>query len=125
MCLILEDVCLGSLMKLYLSMSARICLSDRRSRVAELSAMYSLSVVERAISIYSLLAYVTGQPPNVMTNPMRKLTLLRSCECSLCHIPAKLESTYMSCVKSDAGRMIRPLSFVAKRYLTICLMANS
>ena len=48
------------------------------SLVAVDSAMYSASVVLKAISVCNRLNHVTGQPPNLMTHPVRDLTELGS-----------------------------------------------
>jgi len=66
-----EMVSLGllhdSFMKLRLWMSCKMRQRGRRSQVAVERAIYSLSVVERAISVCSLLAHTTGQPQKLIT----------------------------------------------------------
>ena len=44
------------------------------SHIAEVRAIYSLSVVLRAISVCSLLCQVIGQPANMITNPVLERT---------------------------------------------------
>jgi len=55
-------------------MSCRTCLKGRIFLVAVDKAMYSLSVVDKAISVWSLLPHVMGQPQKVITNPVQDRT---------------------------------------------------
>jgi hypothetical protein len=95
------------------------------SRVAVERAMYSLSVVDSAISVWSLLLHVTGQTQNLITKPVRERTLSRSSAYSLCHHPAKSASTNMSRDKSAVGRNNKPLSLVPSKYQIMRFIASS
>ncbi len=57
----------GSMMNECVSISCKIRRKGRMSLVAEDRAIYSLSVVERAISDWTLLVQDTGQPQKVIT----------------------------------------------------------
>lgn len=92
------------------------------SLVAVDKAMYSLSVVERAISVWS---YVMGRPQKVMTKPVLDNAFSRKVAHSLCHMPAKSASMNISRVRDLFGFKSKPLSFVADKYLTIHLTASS
>jgi hypothetical protein len=106
-------------------MSDKIRLSGKSSHVAVDNAMYSLSVLERAISVCNLLHHVTGHPQKVTTKPVRDSTFSCKAAYSLCHIPAKSASMNISRVMDVFGFSINPLSFVADKYLMIHLTANS
>ncbi len=62
-----SDVCVGRWMNEWVRMSWRTRRKGRSSRVAVDRAMYSLSVVDRAISDCSLLAQLMGHPQKVTT----------------------------------------------------------
>jgi hypothetical protein len=73
------------------------------SQVPMESALNSLSVVNRTISDFNLLAHELGQPQNVMTYPVQEKTLSQIWLNSLCHQPTKWASTNMSNVKDILG----------------------
>jgi hypothetical protein len=106
-------------------MSVKICLRGNSSLVAVDKAIYSLSVVERAISVWSLLHHVTGHPQKYITKPVLDKTFSHKVAYSVCHTPAKSASTNISRVKDLFGFTSKPLSFVADKYLTIHLTASS
>jgi hypothetical protein len=95
------------------------------SLVAVDKAMHSLSVVERAISVWSLLHHVMGHPQKVMTKPVLDNAFSRKVAHSLCHMPAKSASMNISKVRDLFGFKSKPLSFVADKYQIICLTASS
>ncbi len=116
---------LGREIKLCVSMSKRSWRRGKSSRAAELRAMYSLSVADKAISVWRRLAQVTGHPPKKRTCPVWERTLSGRCVCSLCHIPAKSESTYISKARLVDRCMMMPFDFVACRYRKIPFTASS
>jgi hypothetical protein len=89
-------------------MSCRMRRRGIKSRAAEDKAMYSLSVVDKAISDCSLLLHVTGYPQKVITKPVRDNTLSQRWLYSRCHRPAKSASTYISRAKDGCGLRVKP-----------------
>jgi hypothetical protein len=64
-----------------------------RSRIARDNAMYSASVVDKAIYVCSFDAQSTGHPQKVMTYPVLDFNVVGSCASSGFHKPAKSAST--------------------------------
>jgi hypothetical protein len=88
-------------------------------------ALYSASIVERAISDWSLLVQMTGQFERQITKPVRLLTQVGSNLSSYGQSPAKsaLQKTSMS--RTPVGRRIRHWSIVNFKYWPILSRATS
>ena len=115
----------GNFIKVFVTMSCSIRRKGSSSRVAEDKGIYSLSVVDKAISDWSLLVQEIGNPQKVTTKPVLDKTLFLRWLHSLCQRPAKSASTYMSKLNEQFGRSIMPLSLVARRYRPNLFTANS
>jgi hypothetical protein len=96
-----------------------------RSRMDCDNDIYSASVVERAISDWSLEDQRMGQLAYVMTYPERDQTLVGSEDVSRVQVPAKSASTKQSMVLFWQGRNIYPLLHVPFKYRTMHFTANS
>ena len=98
---------------------------EPKQRLVE-SAMYSASVVDRAIIICILDAQVIGAPAKRTIHPDLDLAVIGSTWASLWRqLPEKSASTQQSKFQGALGLMIKPLSRVPKRYLPICLTASA
>ena len=95
------------------------------SRIATDNAMYSASVVLKAISVCNLLPQNIGQPAYEMTKPVRDKTDSGLVVSPLLNPPAKSASTWHSRPFVVSGRKMIPLSIVPSRYLHILLIALS
>ena len=94
------------------------------SRNAYDKPVYSLSVLLRAISVWSCDRQVIGHLAYVITYPCHDLAVSGSEDASFeSQFPAKSASTYTSIPLLGDGRMIVPLSRVPLRYLPSHLMA--
>ena len=87
--------------------------------------MYSASIVDSAISVWSFDPHVTGTLPRVTTHPVRLLTQTGSSESSTVYSPAKSASAYRSNPRDGSGRITVPQSCVPFRYRPIRFTAFS
>ena len=89
-------------------------------------AMYSASVVDRAVMVCILDAQVIGAPANLMIQPERDFAVIGSTGASfLSQLPAKSASTQHSKRRCSLGRMMSPLSLVASKYRPILFTASA
>ncbi len=101
------------------------CSKGTTSRVAVDKAIYSASVENRAISVWSLDIQIIGQLANMNTYPVLDLAVsgLSAASC-LFHSPAWEASTRQSNSLSLDGCSMIPLFQVVKRYLPICFTGS-
>ena len=107
---------------LWIDSSQRTWQIGINSLAAILKAMYSASVVHKAISDCNLLPKCMGHP---WQYPVHDKTQLQRRENSLCQVPVKLASTYMSRLPVGVGLNIKPLPQVVAKYLPMHLTACS
>ena len=96
------------------------------SQSAVLKLIYSLSVVERAISICTFEAHKIGQPEKVIKYPDRDFAAVMSLiAVTSFQLPTRLASAQTRKLCLEFGCKIKTLSQVPMRYLPICLTASA
>ena len=105
--------------------SSKRCIIPITSRSAEERAIYSASVVLRAMSDWTLLFQSMGHPAYDMTKPVREWQDKGSIDEYLVQVPAKSASTWHSSPRLLSGWSINPCVLVERRYRPIRLTASS
>ena len=105
--------------------SFRRVIVGNTSRRAVLSAIYSASVVDRAIWVCNLLTQYIGQPAYLSTKPVRDRTFSALSTSVRSQPPAKSASTKHSRPFFLSGLNLKPKVLVPLRYFPIRLIARS